>query len=101
MRIYSCEVHINNVTIMKILFASYRMIILLAGLESAAIAGIVVGVIVLIVLVAVITYVVMKKKKKSKSTVNHISTSGVSTIPNVGRVNPTPVTDSEKNSEAA
>ena len=86
---------------MKMLFTSYCIITFLAGLESAAIAGIVVGVIVLIVLVAVITYVVMKKKKKSKSTVNHISTSGVSTIPNVGRVNPTPVTDSEKNSEAA
>ena len=64
------------------------------GLETAAIAGIVAGVVVLIAVAAVIGYVVMKKKKKSKSPVTPIN-SGVSTIPNVGRVNPTPVTDSE------
>ena len=48
----------------------------------------------MILVAAVIGYVVMKKKKKSKSPVTPIN-SGVSTIPNVGRVNPTPVTDSE------
>ena len=66
----------------------------LGGLETAAIVGIVVGVVVLIVIAAVIAFFVMKKTRKSKSTVTH-TTSGVSTIPNVGRVNPTPVTDSE------
>ena len=66
----------------------------LGGLETAAIAGIVVGVIVLIVIAGIIAFFVMKQKRKSKSTLPK-STSGVSTIPNVGRVNPTPVTDSE------
>ena len=73
---------------------NYTVCVLLLGLETAAIAGIVAGVVVVIVVAAVIGYVVMKKKKKSKSPVTPIN-SGVSTIPNVGRVNPTPVTDSE------
>ena len=77
-----------------------KLFYLLAGLATGAIAGIVIGVIILIVLAAAIAYYVMKEKKKSKASVKPIS-SGVSTIPNVGRVNPTPVTDSEKNSEAA
>ena len=78
------------------IFIDYNLIlsVLILGLETAAIAGIVAGVVVVILVAAVIGYVVMKKKKKSKSPVTPIN-SGVSTIPNVGRVNPTPVTDSE------
>ena len=77
-------------------FINYHLIlsVIILGLETAAIAGIVAGVVVVILVAAVIGYVVMKKKKKSKSSVTPIN-SGVSTIPNVGRVNPTPVTDSE------
>jgi hypothetical protein len=68
----------------------------LGGLETAAIAGIVVGVILLIVIVAgIIAFFVMKKKRSLPKSTIPKSTSGVSTIPNVGRVNPTPVTDSE------
>ena len=74
----------------------------LGGLETAAIAGIVAAVVVLILLAGVAAFFVMKKKQKTKAPVTPVNntTSGVSTIPNVGWVNPTPVTDSE-NSQAA